>query len=117
MTITGNASADIDATAPRLLRDMLEERFAVRTDRLTELALCAAMPRHGGYDPRTLADLTAQARQAVADTAQALQRMSQGTYGVCEDCSRPIPAGRLHATPEARSCVPCARSGPSGSGS
>jgi RNA polymerase-binding transcription factor len=43
-------------------------------------------------------------RSAVMD---ALLRIDRGTYGVCADCGRPIPEGRLDARPEAARCVTC----------
>lgn len=39
----------------------------------------------------------------------ALQRMTEGGYGICEDCHRPIPAERLTARPEATRCIECQR--------
>lgn len=35
----------------------------------------------------------------------ALQRMDEGTYGVCVDCGQPIPIERLEARPYAMRCV------------
>lgn len=37
----------------------------------------------------------------------ALRRMSEGTYGLCVDCGRPVPEGRLEARPDAARCVVC----------
>ncbi|MET8043845.1 TraR/DksA C4-type zinc finger protein [Micromonospora sp. NPDC005215] len=48
------------------------------------------------------------ARQRLAELDVALQRVDDGSYGVCERCSRPIPAERLVARPSARTCVACA---------
>ena len=93
-----------------LLQTMLEEQFTLHTNRLIELTVYARLPRRGGYDDRTLEASAAAARQGIADTAQALRRMSEGTYGRCEDCGRPIPLGRLRAQPYARHCTPCHRS-------
>jgi DnaK suppressor protein len=108
VTATMHVPADAGGAPPlRLLRDILEEQYATRTSRLTELVLCEALPRHGGYDPRTLAGLIRTARQGIADTAHALQRMSQHDYGTCERCRQAIPLGRLRAHPETRFCVPC----------
>jgi phage/conjugal plasmid C-4 type zinc finger TraR family protein len=39
----------------------------------------------------------------------ALQRMTDGWYGLCEDCHGPIPRARLTARPEATRCVECQR--------
>jgi RNA polymerase-binding protein DksA len=36
------------------------------------------------------------------DVRDALQRMEAGSYGVCEECGRPIPLERLKAFPAAR---------------
>jgi DnaK suppressor protein len=37
----------------------------------------------------------------------ALQRIANGTYGVCVDCGGGIAAPRLHAAPETLRCVGC----------
>ena len=38
----------------------------------------------------------------------AIQRIADGSYGVCESCSGPISAERLAALPYAVRCVACA---------
>ncbi|MBM0234134.1 TraR/DksA C4-type zinc finger protein [Micromonospora sp. STR1_7] len=48
------------------------------------------------------------ARRRLAELDVALNRVDAGSYGVCERCSRPIPAERLAARPSARTCVACA---------
>jgi DnaK suppressor protein len=88
---------------------MLEEQFAVHTARLTQLTVYARLPRHGGHDPRALDALVASARQRIAETAQALRRMSEGTYGLCAGCHHPLPLGRLRAVPHATHCTRCER--------
>ena len=52
--------------------------------------------------------LVAQAREHLAEVDAALTRLAAGTYGVCERCGEPIPAGRLEARPTARRCITCA---------
>jgi len=37
----------------------------------------------------------------------ARDRRAQGSYGVCEDCARPIGDERLRALPDATRCVAC----------
>jgi len=39
------------------------------------------------------------------DVEDALEKMEQGTYGMCEACNEPIPLKRLHANPAARTCI------------
>lgn len=38
---------------------------------------------------------------------EALLRIDEGEYGVCEECEEEIPLGRLKAMPFARHCVRC----------
>ena len=46
---------------------------------------------------------------AVAEIDRALQRIEDGTYGVCEECGERIPQGRLKVLPSAALCVACKR--------
>jgi RNA polymerase-binding protein DksA len=39
----------------------------------------------------------------------ALERIDEGTYGICEACGENISEGRLNAVPEATRCVNCAQ--------
>lgn len=52
-----------------------------------------------------LADAAASELRQVDD---ALARVDAGTYGLCANCGRPIPAARLEARPFAEYCVACA---------
>lgn len=38
---------------------------------------------------------------------EALLRIKEGEYGICEECEEEIPLGRLKAMPFARHCVKC----------
>lgn len=40
--------------------------------------------------------------------AKALDQIRNGTYGVCTDCGKQIPAPRLEAQPFASRCIECA---------
>ena len=41
----------------------------------------------------------------MADIDRALAKVDEGTYGTCDVCGEPIPAGRLEALPWATRCV------------
>ena len=107
MTTAVQRRADVAGEPMQLLRTMLEEQFAVHTNRLIELTVYGRLPGHGGHDPDELQSLAAHARQGIADTAQALRRMTEGSYGICADCRKPIPLGRLRSLPHARQCGRC----------
>jgi DnaK suppressor protein len=38
---------------------------------------------------------------------EALQRIEEGTYGVCRECGEPIAEARLNAIPWTRKCIAC----------
>ncbi len=38
---------------------------------------------------------------------QALERIEDGSYGLCHECNEPISAARLEAVPHARLCINC----------
>ena len=51
--------------------------------------------------------LMSEEEQRLALIQDAIQRLEQGAYGTCLDCSQKIPAARLDAIPYARLCVDC----------
>ncbi|QES50562.1 DNA-binding protein [Streptomyces venezuelae] len=51
--------------------------------------------------------LAANAREMLEQTQRALERLDAGTYGLCENCGRPIGKARMQAFPRATLCVEC----------
>ncbi len=47
-------------------------------------------------------------QEALQEIDEALDRMEEGTYGLCEICGEKIPQKRLLAKPSARTCLKCA---------
>jgi RNA polymerase-binding transcription factor DksA len=67
-----------------------------------------ADPAARWHDWETAADpLTEQARRELADIDQALRRIDEGRYGICQACGGPMGMQRIRAIPEARFCVSC----------
>ena len=89
------------------LRLVLEEQFERHTDELTRLTGHGGAAERNGLDPHTAAALVDSSLQVLADTIEALKRMADGTYGVCERCRHDIPVERLEILPHDRFCVPC----------
>ena len=112
----------VPAGGPRW-RALLEMRWRARLQEVTELALAyheaaaAAGPGTGGSGDgalqvqrlRRLQRGVVTSRRALADTEEALARLSAGRYGRCESCAGAISAQRLAAMPETRYCARCAR--------
>jgi DnaK suppressor protein len=46
-------------------------------------------------------------RKLVEKIKEALQRIEEGTYGVCEECGQPIGEKRLAARPVTTYCIEC----------
>jgi DnaK suppressor protein len=51
--------------------------------------------------------LSARDKEKVLAIDEALEKVSEGTYGVCEECGDEIGAGRLKAMTLAKLCVSC----------
>jgi RNA polymerase-binding protein DksA len=51
--------------------------------------------------------LANNAREMLLQNLHALERMDDGTYGICESCGNPIGKLRLQAAPRATLCVSC----------
>jgi len=46
-------------------------------------------------------------RQELARVEHALDKIEKGTYGLCDNCGKPIPLERLEALPQASLCMNC----------
>jgi len=53
------------------------------------------------FDREMDASVREQIERRLKDVDRALQKVEEGTYGVCDDTGEEIPRGRLEAVPEA----------------
>ena len=109
---------DDERSAPRW-RAILEARWRVRLQKLTELSLAyhaAAAGRSRGQGARRLLRRAVAARRRMADTEDALGRVAAGDFGRCEQCAALIPEMLLAAAPESRYCVRCTAGAAGGAG-
>ena len=60
-------------------------------------------------DTDVLAHALAASRYRIAELEAAIERLDEGSYGVCQRCSRPIAAERLEFLPQVRYCIACQR--------
>jgi DnaK suppressor protein len=107
---------------PDLLRALLIGRRTVLQKEIDRL-IAEHRHHHGNFqdgqvmdlEDMSLRDATAAQQIALLEARtreriqldEALRRLDEGTYGICEDCQAPIAAGRLRALPFARRCVEC----------
>jgi DnaK suppressor protein len=59
------------------------------------------------YNKQVLLSLNENERQRLQEVDESLDRIQNGTYGICEECGEPIGLKRLEVRPVAKYCVPC----------
>ncbi len=62
------------------------------------------------YDREFSLDLAANERERLFEIEDALKRIDDKKFGICEKCSKPINKSRLKALPYSRMCMNCQRS-------
>lgn len=87
----------------------LEQEYETHTERLAVLTAAGTKghARSRAGRAKAPADAIFSARRALADVAQALRRLAEGTYGLCEHCLGEIPIDDLERSPAARWCPSC----------
>jgi RNA polymerase-binding protein DksA len=61
------------------------------------------------YDRELDSTLESSEEVHLSHVEAALRRIDEGTYGVCENCGRPIQPERLEAMPWVTLCIDCKR--------
>ena len=75
----------------------------------------SSMPIHmadigsDNFEQEFTLNLLANEETVLAEIAAALERISDGSFGRCEECQASIPKARLKELPYTRYCVECAR--------
>ncbi len=59
------------------------------------------------YNKQILLSLNENERMRLQELDESLDRIANGTYGICEECGGPIGLKRLEVRPIAKYCVPC----------
>jgi len=54
-----------------------------------------------------LMSLSENERAKLIEVDEALDRIKDGTFGICEECGEPIALKRLEVIPNARYCIQC----------
>ena len=103
-------------------RALLEDERDQLLAKLSELGFANGARTGLEYDPnfadtsqvtaeRGEAEALAQTlREALEEVEHAIDKLGDGSYGVCEGCGQPIGEARLEAKPAARFCIACASS-------
>jgi RNA polymerase-binding transcription factor DksA len=106
-------------TAP--IREALRERLASLDEDLAELTAVPRDPMSAVSFGKRIGDGTTEAIDRMTkvgtaeqlavmrtDVVRALEKIEEGTYGLCDRCGASIPDERLEARPWSVLCVTCA---------
>jgi len=99
------------------LRADLEQRLAAMLDRLASIKRDVTREHSGDSaeqaqereNDEVVDAIGNETAQSIRDIRAAIERIDDGSYGVCERCGEDIGAGRLKVVPEATRCVNCAQ--------
>jgi DnaK suppressor protein len=114
----GMTNTDLTLHRERLLA--LRARIQGDTTQMEDNALnkdhnqTTSMPNHmaelgsGNFDQEFTLSLLGSEKTALDQIEAAIQRIEDGSYGLCETCGEQIPKTRLDAIPYAALCIHCA---------
>ena len=106
---TARSTAGLFGRQLSAIRADLAQQRRFRSEQLEELAVDAAEAMATADQNRfeVTRVLTLAAEAALSEIDAALQRLEEGSYGICERCGEPIPWQRLEVLPMSRLCTPC----------
>ena len=90
---------ELDEEADELARDS-DQEGGVPTNHMADVGTNV-------YERERLMTIEQEMRDRATAIEDALQRMDDGTYGVCSRCGRDIPLARLRVMPFSNYCVDC----------
>jgi len=61
------------------------------------------------YERELSTNLVSSEQEVLYQIDDALKRIDEGSFGVCQQCNKPITMSRLKAVPYASHCISCAR--------
>ena len=87
---------------------MEDETFKKERSELSNMPFHMADAGSDNFEQEFALDLMDSEKKMLAEINDALRRIEEGTFGICEGRGEPIPKARLNAIPWARYCVVCA---------
>ncbi|KOG37083.1 TraR/DksA family transcriptional regulator [Streptomyces resistomycificus] len=87
-----------------------EARRRLEHERATRLTQLQVIDESGpDAEEQVMAAQKDTIQRVLTEVEAAFARVRDGSYGVCRNCSKPIPVERLEILPYTRFCVPCQR--------
>ena len=105
---------DVNLATRKMLTEMREKLIAEISENLIPESLIASsdigdlVDQAGDERDRELSLLlTGRDKEKLSAINEALEKVKEGTYGICEECGDKIGQGRLKVMPLAKYCVTC----------
>jgi DnaK suppressor protein len=87
---------------------MEDETFKKERSELSSMPFHMADAGSDNFEQEFSLDLMDSEKKLLVEINDALRRIEEGVFGICEGRGEPIPKARLNAIPWARYCVTCA---------
>lgn len=87
---------------------MEDETFKKERSELSSMPFHMADAGSDNFEQEFALDLMDSEKKMLKEINDALGRINEGTFGICEGRGEPVPKARLNAIPWARYCVGCA---------
>jgi DnaK suppressor protein len=86
-------------------KKLKEDSYNLGTDGIQDMADAAS----NSYNVDILMSISDNDLNLLKDIDNSLDKIKNGTYGICEECEEKISEKRLEANPVARYCITCKR--------
>ena len=88
-------------------RDMLNKSQRDAAGDLSGYSFHMADQATDNFDTELNFGIASNEQQRLNEIDDALKRIEEGIFGICEECEKPIAMKRLKAMPSARYCIKC----------
>lgn len=105
LALRGRLNGDVS----HLAHEALRARGGEGSGSLSNAPIHPADLGTDNFEQEFTLNLLRNQENALAEIADALDRIDKGVFGKCEECGATIPKGRLQTLPHTRHCVDCAR--------
>ncbi|OPY68408.1 MAG: RNA polymerase-binding transcription factor DksA [Syntrophorhabdus sp. PtaU1.Bin050] len=86
-------------------KKLKEDSYTLGTDGIQDMADAAS----NSYNVDILMSISDNDLSLLKEIDNSLDKIENGTYGICEECEEKISEKRLEANPVARYCITCKR--------
>ncbi len=105
LTLRGRLVGKVDSMQDETLKKSRQDA----TGDLSNVPIHMADVGTDNYERDLMIELIENGEEGLRNIDTALEKMADGSYGVCEICSKKINKERLKAVPYAKHCIGCQR--------